>query len=104
MKQVDNDKSLIIQTKGLVNFTKFQLRLTDKLLNKEASDWLRRAKIHLQQKDYPKAIDACNEAIDITPEDAVAYRYSAIARMLIGDYADALEDFRLAIQFDPNDL
>lgn len=104
MEKIDANKSLVIQSKGLVNFTNLQLGITDKLIKREAKDWLKKAKSYLKKGAYPEAIDACVKAIQITPKDSTPYRYSAIARMLIGDYADALEDFELAIECNPLDL
>ena len=104
MKKIEKNKSLVIQNQGLVNFTNLQLGITDKLIKREATDWLKKAKDYLEESAFPEAIDACNKAIEITPDEAAPYRYCGIARMLIGDFADALEDFELAIQRDPKDI
>ena len=101
MKKVDKDKSLVVRNTGIVNFTKLQLGITDKLLKREAVDWLGKAKGFIEKKDYPAAIDSCNEAIAIRPDNTEAYKLSGIARMLIGDISDALEDFEKGIQLAP---
>ena len=66
MKKIDKNKSLTNQNQGLVNFTKFQLGITDKLVKREATATLDQAIAYIQQGAYPEAIDTCNEAVSYT--------------------------------------
>ena len=100
----DNKQSLVVRNQTVVNFTKFQLNITKKLIEKEAKEWILQAQKCIEKVDYPRAIDACMKALTMEPENAVAFRYSGIARMLIGDIADALEDFDQALRIVPDDI
>ena len=103
MKEIDKNKRLVVKNQAIVNFTKFQIAITDKLVKKEATEWLLEAQHLIDKKAYPAAIDACMKSLEIQPNNAKAYRLSGIARMLIGDTADALEDFSEAISRNPED-
>jgi tetratricopeptide (TPR) repeat protein len=48
-------------------------------------------------KDYPAAINAFSEAIQLSPQFALAYMERAIARQKTNAHADAVTDFSQAI-------
>jgi tetratricopeptide (TPR) repeat protein len=53
--------------------------------------------------DYQRAIDDFNQAIQLDPLFANAYKDRGIAQLELGEYARAVEDFDQAVQINPQD-
>lgn len=56
-----------------------------------------------QKKDYERAIEFANEAIELNPKNAKAYNERGAAYSWLGKNDEALADYNKAIEFDDND-
>ena len=56
----------------------------------------------LEINQTAKAIDLCNQAIDIDSDYGYAYWQRACAFALIHEHADALADIKMALEYSPN--
>jgi Tfp pilus assembly protein PilF len=58
-----------------------------------------RQPIYLEQ--YRQAVDDCNKAISLNPNDAISYYTRAGAYKILGEYQKATDDCSQAISLDP---
>ncbi len=66
-----------------------------------AAQHYRAALVHLQNRDWTKAVSELSNAIAADPKLAVAYAARGSARFGLGKYRDAAEDYRNALLLDP---
>ena len=74
----------------------------DRVLNlnpRHASAWFNQGEIHYQREEFERAIGAYDSAIAINAQDARRI-WAACARYRLGDYRQALLDYRKAIELD----
>ena len=57
----------------------------------------------LKEGKHDEAIENLNKAIELTPNNAGAYRVRGLARHMRGDYDKAVSDLSQAIEMDPKD-
>jgi len=69
----------------------------------ETSSRVSQGRLLIEQEEYDKAIEECNAAIRIDPNDADAYCTRGRAYMGSGDSGQSIADFTAAIRIDPND-
>lgn len=53
--------------------------------------------------DYSEAIKLFNEAIELNPENARAYKSRGHAHLCLNQYKQAVQDYSKALKFNPND-
>lgn len=66
----------------------------------EAREWLERGAALMNQKDFRGAVDAFRKAIDMDPNDAIAYYRAANAYRMLKEYDNAVGNYRKAIELD----
>jgi tetratricopeptide (TPR) repeat protein len=66
------------------------------------SDLLLSAKNNYKNGDYPAAISAYTQAIDLDPKDATALCCRGVAYYRLGDIQKAMFDYNQSIAIDPN--
>jgi tetratricopeptide (TPR) repeat protein len=59
--------------------------------------------LHQLKREYRLAIQACNEALRVKPEDAEAYSNRGAAYLMLDELDRAILDFDAAIRLDPAD-
>jgi len=59
--------------------------------------------IHLNAKEYQKALADYNRAIQLDPQHALAYNNRGNAYSSLEEYQKAIADYDRALQLDPND-
>lgn len=69
--------------------------------DEKAAIYLQMSVDHMQEKEYNKALDACREALKISPEMPAAFNQFAIIYMETKRYEKAEEMFRKAIELRP---
>jgi tetratricopeptide (TPR) repeat protein len=69
---------------------------------RNASHYLRRGAVWVEQGEYEKAAADCSQAIRLEPANAAAYYCRAVARHLGKQYDRALSDYASAILFAPD--
>jgi tetratricopeptide (TPR) repeat protein len=57
---------------------------------------------HVEAGEYERAIEDYDRAIDIDPDDALAYNDRGVAYFALGEYERAIEDYDRAIEIDPD--
>jgi tetratricopeptide (TPR) repeat protein len=57
----------------------------------------------INQKQYTEAIKILDDAIKSDPTTATAYSYRGYAYLAIGQYAQAITDYKMVLQLDPKD-
>lgn len=57
---------------------------------------------YYQDKQYDKAIEKMNKAIELDPQDYYTYYYRGICYLELKDYQKAISDFDKAIELNPN--
>ena len=51
---------------------------------------------------YEAAIDDCDEAIRLNPENAYAYKNRGLVKHFLGQHGEAIADYKEAIRIQPN--
>jgi Flp pilus assembly protein TadD len=69
---------------------------------KDARLYINQAKKFINNRQYDQAIAILDQAIQIDPNNALAYNYRGIAYYRSKSYEEALADFNKAIQLNPN--
>jgi serine/threonine protein kinase len=69
---------------------------------KSHKDWLEEGNAFFKLKQYKEAIKAYEEAVQLDPNNAVAYRNKGVALNDLGRYEEAIKAYEEAIQLDPN--
>ena len=57
---------------------------------------------YLNLKEYQQALENYDRAIQLNPNEAVAYIFRGVAYYELGNYQQAIKDYDRAIQLDPN--
>ncbi|MER7444879.1 hypothetical protein [Micromonospora avicenniae] len=65
--------------------------------------WRRLAGALIGLDEEAAAIDAADRAIEVNSEDAVAYRYRALANQLLSRYQESYADAKRAVELAPDD-
>ena len=60
-----------------------------------------RGDAHIAKANYEQAISDCSKALNLSPNDPIAYFTRANAHLFSGELELALSDFNAAIEFDP---
>lgn len=68
---------------------------------KETEQFLLRGNVEMKKREYEKAIKFYNEAIEKMADYAPAYNNRGLAKVQLGDLNGAIEDFKIAINFEP---
>jgi tetratricopeptide (TPR) repeat protein len=71
--------------------------------SKEVERLVRLGILQSERGEYPAAIAAFTQALDIDPNCQAAYRLRGRCHDAAGDYQQAVEDFSTAIRLDPTD-
>ncbi len=82
------------------------MRATSQAVPTDASpkeDWLNKGNELYDLKRYEEALEAYNRAIQLAPNDALAYHNKGYALDDLKRYEEALEAYTRAIELDPND-
>lgn len=66
-----------------------------------ARDWLDKAMVFAESKNYTAAIDACNNAINLDSQDAFAYSLRGFTYNILGNLQEAIKDYDEAIRLKP---
>lgn len=69
---------------------------------KNAKDWFQKGYDAVEAKEYENAIIYYNKAIELNPDDAIAYNNRGCAKVDLKDYTGAIEDYNKAIQLNPD--
>ena len=69
----------------------------------DPDDYLLQGNEFYQRGDYPKAIKAYGECIDLAPDGVEPYFLRGNAKHLLGRYKEAIADFDEAIRLNPDD-
>jgi len=69
--------------------------------NKSKEKWLKEAVTHVQSDRYQEALVACDQAIELDPNSAIAYGAKGAALSCLGRYEVALASYERAIQLAP---
>jgi tetratricopeptide (TPR) repeat protein len=56
---------------------------------------------YIGKHDYQKAIEACNQALNLNPDDTGIYEYRAKAFFKLAQYDEAIQDAQKGFQLDP---
>jgi tetratricopeptide (TPR) repeat protein len=65
---------------------------------------LRLAEFNLYLQDYRSVLIACNDAIDLDPNEDRAYFFKALAYKELGDTAKAIDNYLLAVEKEPDNV
>ncbi len=60
-------------------------------------DYVKRCSLYFSLKDYSEAVDDCNEAIKINPDNDEAYFLRGASHIMNGNKSQGMEDLRKAI-------
>jgi tetratricopeptide (TPR) repeat protein len=63
----------------------------------------RRGKAHLQDKEYPEAVEDFSKAIEFDPKSAEAYHGRGIAHLQLGEPERAVADLSESLRLNPSD-
>lgn len=67
-----------------------------------ATDWFENGNVYFDKKQYDRAIADYSKAIQLDPNDAMAYYNRGIAYYFKGQYDRAIADYNKGIALDPN--
>ena len=62
------------------------------------------ARQQLSQRQYERAVEACDQAIAINPDYADAYYNRGLAYIRLTEYQNAIEDFDQVVRLSPDDI
>ncbi|NEU84031.1 tetratricopeptide repeat protein [Nostoc sp. UIC 10630] len=65
-------------------------------------DYVNRCSDHVSLKNYSEAINDCNEAVKINPNNDEAYFLRCSAHFHLKDYSEAIDDCNGAVKINPN--
>ncbi|MDZ4838037.1 MAG: tetratricopeptide repeat protein [Candidatus Melainabacteria bacterium] len=65
--------------------------------------YLRRALALFAKRDYPRALEACDKSIDLSPDNAASYRTRASVYVQLMDIEAAMHDYDKAIKLNEKD-
>ena len=69
---------------------------------KNAKDWFQKGYDAVEAKEYENAIIYYNKAIELNPDDAIAYNNRGCAKVDLKDYTGAIEDYNKGIELKPD--
>ena len=70
----------------------------------DSDGWLMIGIAHLQEEEYPKALEALDKAIDLKEDNYEAYRYRGKVHMAMGQAQEAVNDFVVIVQRTPSNF
>eukprot|EP00123_Amoebidium_parasiticum_P016888 comp23624_c1_seq1/m.40249 comp23624_c1_seq1/g.40249 ORF comp23624_c1_seq1/g.40249 comp23624_c1_seq1/m.40249 type:complete len:512 (-) comp23624_c1_seq1:543-2078(-) len=69
-----------------------------------ADEWKNAANELYKKEEYHKAVDMYTKAIDMAPTESTYFTNRAAALLMIGRFSDALEDSKMAVSLDANNV
>eukprot|EP00918_Siedleckia_nematoides_P001448 GHVU01003437.1.p1 GENE.GHVU01003437.1~~GHVU01003437.1.p1 ORF type:complete len:480 (-),score=102.21 GHVU01003437.1:934-2373(-) len=89
-------------TDGLTNASDFPEEESEKCKSLKLAGHLNLAMCYLKMKDNLEAKTHCDSALEVDPKSVKGYFRRGTAKYNLQDYREAIEDFKKAVELDPN--